>query len=328
MTGSSTLFARRFVASVVLLAGAVAEQKVEDSRFVPAGYEKVFADEMNGTKLDTSKWWTRYIYEDGMLATLNDERQLFREDHNHIMTGSTLKLMAYHQPDLQPPRFLYRSGMIRSKMMFKYGYYETRAKMPAGLGVWPAFWLNSDSKPDGKTSWPPEVDIFEFVNNGKDDKINMIHVAVQGKPPKGESAKDIWGMDLLASGPTLKGGHYTAPFNFPDDFHVFGALWDTDDTVTIYVDGELVMKRKYKWVYADKTEAAYAHVLLNLSIGGKWAGRYGIDDSAFPQAMEVDYVRVYQKAGSKMAGVSTIGHDLIRDDVANTAAPKAPATAK
>jgi hypothetical protein len=38
-----------------------------------------------------------------------------------------------------------------------------------------------------------------------------------------------------------------------------------------------------------------AHVLLNLAIGGQWAGRYGIDDAAFPQALAVDWVRVYRK---------------------------------
>lgn len=286
-----------------------------DSPFVPKGYEKVFADEMTDPSLDTSKWWTRYIYENGKLDTLNDERQLFREDRNHIMTGNTLELTAYHQPDLKPPRFLYRSGMIRSKMTFKYGYFEARLKMPKGLGVWPCFWLNSDADANGTIKWPPEIDICEFVNNGKDDRVNMMHVATIAKNSKTQNGKEIWDNTLLHAHPKLKttgtGGHYHAPFSFPDDFHVFSALWDTDDTVALFIDGELIMKRKYKWVYPDKTAAGYAHVLLNLSIGGKWAGRYGIDDTAFPQAFEIDYVRVYQKPDSKLTGRSTIGHDLL-----------------
>ena len=96
-----------------------------------------------------------------------------------------------------------------------------------------------------------------------------------------------------------------------DDYHVFGCLWDTDDTVAIFVDGVMIKKWKYKWVYGDGTDAAYAHVLLNLSVGGQWAGRYGIDNDAFPQSFSVDYVRVYQKAGEKKTGVSTTGHDLL-----------------
>lgn len=49
-------------------------------------------------------------------------------------------------------------------------------------------------------------------------------------------------------------------------------------------------------------------MLLNLAIGGQWAGRHGIDDAAFPQGLEVDYVRVYQKAVD--TAPSTTGKDL------------------
>ena len=61
--------------------------------------------------------------------------------------------------------------MICSKTTFKQGYFETRVKMPrrAGCGSRPAFWYLPETP-----GWPPEVDIFEFVNNGVDDKINML----------------------------------------------------------------------------------------------------------------------------------------------------------
>lgn len=36
------------------------------------------------------------------------------------------------------------------------------------------------------------------------------------------------------------------------------------------------------------------HLLLNIAVGGNWGGARGIDDSIWPQTMEVDYVRVYQ----------------------------------
>ena len=65
--------------------------------------------------------------------------------------------------------------------------------------------------------------------------------------------------------------------------------------MSIYIDGLKVVTSTFQWKYADGSLAAPAHVLLNLAIGDGWAGRYGIDDSAFPQALAVDWVRVYQK---------------------------------
>lgn len=288
-----------------------------DSAFVPAGYVNVFRDEMDGRALDTSKWWTRYIYEDGKLATLNDERQLYGEDGNHVLTGGALHLTARLAPDLKPPRWRYTSGMIRSKPTFKYGYFEARVKVPAGRGCWPGFWLNADADEDGKAEWPPEIDILEFVNNGGNDRPNMMHMGVVVSRHKNPTPNP-WGGEILAKHDLvtprgkLGGAIYHAPFEFPDEFHIIGGLWDTDDTVSIFVDGELMVKFAYRWLHTDGRPAPYAHVLLNLAIGGSWAGQNGIDDDAFPQAFEIDYVRVYQKAAQGMMGRSTIGHDLLQ----------------
>ena len=298
-------------------------QPAADSSFVPKDYVEVFGDEFNEPALDLSKWWTRYIYNNGMQDSLNDEKERYRENGNHVMTGATLKLVAKNVRDNDPRGANYESGMIRSKVTMKYGYFEARIRVPGGVGVWPAFWLNSDAAADGSLAWPPEVDIFEFVNNGKDDRPNMIHMgAIIRAPQKGPHARppgtNPWGGDLLYADPKLAGtrgggGEYIAPFNFPDAFHIFALLWDTDDTLTWFIDGKPIMKRRYKWVYPEGKDAPYAHVLLNLSIGGNWAGRYGIDDTAFPQAIEIDYVRVYQKKGNEKTGKSQLGHDLYKD---------------
>jgi beta-glucanase (GH16 family) len=87
---------------------------------------------------------------------------------------------------------------------------------------------------------------------------------------------------------------YFAPFSFDDGWHTIGAQWTPSD-VTVFVDGLKVVTTAFQWNYADGTLAGPAHVLLNLAIGDAWAGRHGIDDSAFPQALGVDWVRVYQK---------------------------------
>jgi beta-glucanase (GH16 family) len=144
----------------------------------------------------------------------------------------------------------------------------------------------------------------------------MLHIgAVVQKGKDGinpTEGKRLWAADPSVFKPGGLGGYYTAPFNFPDDYHVIGLLWDTDDTLTYYCDGVELMKGTYKWKIWDGTDAPYAHILLNLDIGGKWAGRYGIDDSAFPQAMCIDYVRVYQKKGQTLMGQGLVGHDLYK----------------
>jgi beta-glucanase (GH16 family) len=183
----------------------------------------------------------------------------------------------------------YESGMIRSDWTARYGFFEARVKMPGGLGVWPAFWLNSDVSESGRLTHPPEIDLFEFVNNGKDDKVNKIHVAASSNPDGSQR--------YLYQHPKFSEHYqdYFAPFNFNSGFHTIAGEW-TPETLTIYVDGLEIVSRTFHWQYRDKSLAGPAHLLLNLAIGGQWAGRYGIDDAAFPQALEVDWVRVYQKS--------------------------------
>jgi beta-glucanase (GH16 family) len=271
-----------------------------DSPYVPANYVKVFSDEFNEKQLDTAKWWTRYAYDNGTLNHLNDEQERYAEDGNHVLTGQSLVLTAKRLPN-----GAYQSGMIRSKTTFKYGYFEVRAKTPSAVGVWPAFWLNSAARSsDGKLAWPPEIDILEMVNNGTEDTPNMLHM---GAISHGPQALNVLYTDQNFD---QKWNFWRAPYSFADDFHVFGGLWDNDNSVSIYVDGQLLYKAAYDWVYDDKTPAGFANVILNLAIGGPWAGRHGIDNAAFPQGFEIDYVRVYQKPGPKMIGQDTTGRDL------------------
>ena len=161
--------------------------------------------------------------------------------------------------------------------------------MPGGVGVAPAFWLNSDVSAAGRLSWPPEIDIFEFVHNGVEDKLNMLHSDVVVKQPGVVST-------VLYAHPAFSTNlrEYFAPFNFNEGWHTIGAQWDPT-TVTLFVDGVKIYTRTYQWNYNDGTLAGPAHILLNFAVGGSWAGRHGIDDTAFPQALQIDWVRAYTK---------------------------------
>ena len=256
--------------------------------YVPEGYGLVFNDEFNGPELDRHKWFTRYIYSAETLDYLNKENQRYADNGNHRLSGGALNLTATRRKLSQPSGANYESGMIRSDFTLTYGFLETRVKMPKGLGVWPAFWLNSDVSEHGRLGWPPEIDIFEYVNNGKEDKPNQLHISTTDTP--GEPTRFTFAHEKFAT----RIRDYFAPFNFDAGFHTIGAEWTPRD-VTVYVDGLKVVTSTLRWVYADGAQAGPAHILLNLAIGDGWAGRYGIDDAAFPQALAVDWVRVYQR---------------------------------
>lgn len=258
---------------------------------IPPGYKLAFNDEFKGPTLNRDKWHTRYIYSNGTLDFLNDEQQRYRDNNNHVIKNEILNLVA-RKTDTGTG---YESGMIRSKWTTLYGYFEAKIIMPSAKGVWPAFWLNSDVDPvSGRIGWPPEIDIFEFVVNGVEDNPagkpqNMIHSGVVTRPTTPST--------LLYKDPKYdtKWGNYYAPGDLTKGWHVYGCEW-TKDYVAIFIDGVMIWKRTYDWVYPDSMKpAGPAHILLNLAIGGGWAGRHGIDDAAFPQSMQIAWVRGYTK---------------------------------
>ncbi len=259
-----------------------------DNSYTPPGYALVFNDEFTGAQLNRQKWFTRYMGNDETLDRLNDENQRYADNDNHAIVDGKLQLIARKKPLSVPNGLNYESGMIRSDWTMRYGFLEARVKMPGGRGAWAAFWLISDVGDTGRTNWPPEIDLFEFVNNVENDKVNMLHLAAS--TPKGTSP--TW----LYADPSFntKLQEYFAPFDFDKGWHTVGLEW-TPQEITYYVDGLKIMRRTHSWTFNDGVPAGPAQILLNLAIGGAWAGRHGIDDAAFPQSMDIDWVRAYQK---------------------------------
>ena len=261
------------------------------------GWVTVFQDNFSQTQLDTTNWYTRFIYNNGTMDHFNDEVQRYRENDNHVLKGGILSLVAKKATTAG----LYTSGMIRSHKTFRYGYFEARIKLPAGRGVFPAFWLNSDYDENGMTYWPPEIDIMEFAPNGVNEKPNMIHSGLKFSTPNNQGGDWFW-HDLNYN---QQYKFYKAPVDTTKDWHVYGLLWNTDDTVSAFLDGKKLWQRRYRWLYKDGRRAAPAHILVNLAVGGAWAGLGGIDASAFPASLQVDYVRVCKRVTS--GGSATCG---------------------
>jgi hypothetical protein len=154
--------------------------------------------------------------------------------------------------------YRYASGLITSQPSFTqtYGYFEMRAKLPRGKGVWPAFWLLP-----ADLSWPPEIDVMESVGDP-----SKIYVTLHSNAAKAE------GTEVQVS---------------PDDFHTYAVSW-TRDQVIWFVDGREVKRMPTP---ADMHKPMY--MLANIALGGDWAGQPDAS-TPFPARMTIDYIRAYR----------------------------------
>lgn len=284
---SSTLSRRSLVALLALPALALAKDRDDAPRgprppkaIDGAGYRLVkdwdFRTAIRDGEAMRREFHTRYIYENGKLDRLKDEWQRYRDNDNHQFTPEGLALTAHVRSGLKPGGI--ESGMLRSRWVGQYGYYEARVKVPKGRGLWPAFWLNPEDQ-----VWPPEIDIMEIVNNGRDTTRNSFHF-VHGKGPR-KTTVEHSRLD--------KHSAYRPGLDYADDFHTFAVEW-TEDRVRHYVDDVLVVDRRYEWRHNDGRDAGPAHVLMNLAVGGNWTGAPE-SEAIFPARLLVDYIRVWQK---------------------------------
>lgn len=175
----------------------------------------------------------------------------------------------------------YTSARLKTQGLFAqaFGRFEARIKIPAGQGLWPAFWmLGNDISTVG---WPNcgEIDVMENV--GKEPSV--VHGSMHGP--------GFFGGNGLSAPFTLASGA-----RFADEFHIFAVEWEPN-VVRFYVDGTLYSTFKPsnvppggRWVYDHPF-----FIILNVAIGGDWPGAPD-STTVFPQAMLVDYVRVYKRS--------------------------------
>lgn len=287
------------------------------------GYSLIWNDEFNGTSLDRSLWCTRYAQGGGAKLEiddpqctgpegkggtgdfLKDERQRYR-DHNsrgealHVLQDGHLSLRATETASDDYASF--EAAMVRSKLEIRpssdESYYITsRIRLPNVQGSFAALWLSSGYGDNGKLDWPPEIDILEAALNGVEDTDKMVRVGVAVKGAQTDSGKEEYG----ETGPhfSSKWNNFTADKSLRDVWLDIAHEW-TAGGVCTYINGELVLCENYRWVTNAGDVANKAHVILNLAVGGDWAGRHGVDGST-AMAMDVDYLRVFKKTGSGSA---------------------------
>ncbi len=234
----------------------------------------VWADEFDGTALDVNKW--SYQLGDGCAEGIcgwgNNELQYYQESNVTVSNGQ-LHITAKKQ---RVQSKSYTSGRVRSinKGDWTYGRFEARIKLPAGKGLWPAFWMLPTDETYG--TWPKsgEIDIMEFVAAQPDQVLGTIHYGDAYPNNQNQGAH----FDLNSG-------------SFADAFHNFAIEWEPG-VIRWFVDDILYLTKTtqdlapYNWPFDQRF-----HFLLNVAVGGNLGGP--VDDAIFPKTMDVDYVRVY-----------------------------------
>ena len=266
---------------------SVTQMAAEESPYyAPEGYQLVWQDEFDGnygyapnengvprTELNPD-YWTHEVKSAGWV---NHELQNYvnhKTPEGKLVTelrNGKLRITA-----LKENGKVY-SGRVYAKVKegWRYGYIEASIKLPKGNGTWPAFWM----MPVNFRSWPAdgEIDIMEEVGYHPDYVSSSLHANAH----------------VHSNGTQVT--HEMKCAGAEGEFHTYAILW-TAKNITTYVDGKVQLSYDNRglgrddWPYDDPF-----YVIFNLAWGGDWGGAQGVDESALPATMEVDYIRVFQK---------------------------------
>lgn len=279
----------------------------KDTLDLETDYELRFFDEFNGDALDASKWNTHFLW--GPYLTINNEQQYYVDAlgsdsdvnyspfsfDNGVLSITAQAVDAETHEGFTPPATIpadtealwenypsfsqsgpylppnYTSGIITSYDAFKFahGYAEMRARVPAGSGLWPAFWLLNGYY----VGEQPEIDIMEVRGENPHEVVHSYHRRqANGAQAPADSATTTTGSELI---------------RYSDDFHIYGLRW-RHNQIDWYIDGEIVHS------YAgDDVAYQVMYVIANLAVGGNFVS----DEitSELPASLDIDYIRVYQE---------------------------------
>ncbi|MBX3239155.1 MAG: glycoside hydrolase family 16 protein [Chitinophagaceae bacterium] len=234
----------------------------------------VWSDEFDYSGLpDSNKWG----YDTGGHGWGNNEKQFYTEKRaeNAVVGNGVLSITAIKEA-FEGAAYTSARLVSKHKGDWKYGRFEIKAKLPAGRGIWPAIWMLPTDPQLG--DWPEsgEIDIMEFVGYQPDSVFGTVHTGAYNHTIGTQKGKSTFRGDLS------------------DTFHVYILDWDENE-IKIFVDDELYFSYpNEKKSYQEWPFDQHFHLLLNVAVGGNWGGSRGIDESIFPQTMQIDYVRVYQ----------------------------------
>ncbi|HEX8342454.1 MAG TPA: family 16 glycosylhydrolase [Tepidisphaeraceae bacterium] len=272
------------VSRILISSLVVAPGIVTIAQAAPTGYKMIWADEFNGTSLDTMKWGYNYSW-----GRTHNHAAYMRESQVIVGNGA-LNLQAIKKRDANAvdkwvdgfgwQTMDYTSGAVHTNGLLNLtgGYVEARMKVDDVIGSWPAFWMLQGG-------WPPEIDIMEFPrgagNNNQQYWANY-HYTNAANAHASYGWQDNKGVNLSAG------------------FHTYGMEW-TGTAMRFFFDGAVTHTITDAAAIAD---AAGMYLILNHAVGG-WAG--APEAASFPADFLIDYVRVWQKPTDTAAAITWAG---------------------
>lgn len=234
------------------------------------GMSLLWADEFDGTSLNSSNW--THETGNGNWGWGNNELEFYRAE-NTIVDDGNLIITAKEE---NFAGFDYTSSRMKTqgKFDFKFGRVDIRAVMPYGQGLWPALWmLGADISSVG---WPKcgEIDIMEMVGGAED---NVTHGTIHFANSNDDHE--------------FHGGEKAITGKLADEFHVYSVIWTETEIKWLLDDVEY---HSESLLPANRDELKTNHFLIiNCAVGGQWPGSPDAT-TVFPQRLIVDYVRVFQ----------------------------------
>ncbi len=226
----------------------------------------VWSDEFNTPGApDAAKWG--YDLGTGGGGWGNNELQYYTSSTDNVsVSNGTLKITAIKQ-SLSGSAYTSSRLLTKNKFSTKYGKIEVRAKLPVGVGTWPAIWMlgsNIDA-----AGWPAcgEIDIMEHKGSDPNRVYGTLHYP-------GRSGGNADGLTTVIT-------------NASTTFNVYAVEW-TPASIKISVNGNVF----YTFNNSGTTPFNQSFfIILNVAMGGSFGGP--VDPAFTSSTMEVDYVRVY-----------------------------------
>jgi beta-glucanase (GH16 family) len=323
-------------------------------------WELVWQDEFVGEQIDPRNW----ELESNCWGGGNQEQQCYtarldrKRGANAFLADGLLHIVArreYRKGPATPEgtgrvmaTLPYTSARLRTKHRreWTFGRFEIRAKLPRGQGSWPAIWMLPTDSPHGRWAASGEIDIMEAVNLGARSDAPGV---ADGTPETRVHGTLHYGR--VAPGNVHSGTFHRLPDDASpaDDFHVYALEWEEGE-IRWYVDGtHYATQRAMHWWSQHEVDGSWIdaprdapfdrnsryHLLLNLAVGGNWAGKVneqGIDRKAYPQTFLIDYVRIYRCSVGRAdgRGCATVGANarLVRPKAGDERPELAPRSIK